>query len=175
MAGQPLTDAEKQQIRKLHADGLSRNAIAKALGRSAGAISNFCAAQGLTFPQVERIAQVASAAVTIAERSIAAHERQLRIVEHQQAKLLGHYDEHKPWATKMRGTEGSEYTDQLDFIPSEDERNITSAIANSVSSLAKLAPVDKGHTAVAESVLDRLEQGFAEYAAQAPEEQQGGN
>ena len=44
MAGRPLTDAEKARIRELHATGATRNAIARALGRSAGAISNHCAA-----------------------------------------------------------------------------------------------------------------------------------
>lgn len=164
MAGRPLTDAEKARIRELHATGATRNAIARALGRSAGAISNYCAANGLTFPQVERAAQVASAALSIAERTVAAHERQLRIIEAQQGKLLGHYEEHRQWRTKLRGEAGSEHPTALDFIPPEDERNVTSAIANSVSSLARLAPPDKSATAAAESVLDRLAASLAQQA-----------
>jgi transposase len=152
----PLTESEKQQIRDLHAEGLSRNEIAKRVGRAAGTVTAFCQREGLVFPQPERVAQVEAAAVSVKARSLAAHERQLRIIEHQQGKLLAHYEDGESWRTKMRGEMGSEHTVSLDYIPPEDERNMTSAISNSAMTLSKLAPTDDAGREAAVSVVEAL-------------------
>lgn len=49
MAGTPLTDEEKARIRSLHAEGATRNAIARDLDRAVGTITNFCSREGLSF------------------------------------------------------------------------------------------------------------------------------
>jgi transposase len=152
----PLTESEKQQIRDLHAEGLSRNEIAKRVGRAAGTVTAFCQREGLTFPQVERAAQVEAAALSAKQRTLAAHERQLRIVEHQQAKLLRHYDDGEEWRTKLKGKAGAERVASLDFIPPEDERNTTGAISNSVMALSKLAPTDDAGREAAVSIVEAL-------------------
>lgn len=156
MATTPLTAAEQQAIRDLHAEGLSRNQISKRLGRSAGAVSGFCQREGLRFPPPATTAMVEAAVVSVKERTLAAHERQLRIIEHQQAKLLGHYEDAAPWRTKMRGAQGAERVKSLDFIPPEDERNATSAIANSAMTLSKLSPPDDAGREAAVSVVEAL-------------------
>lgn len=45
----PITDADYDQVRQLHADGLSRNAIAKQLRRSGHTISRLAVELGLSF------------------------------------------------------------------------------------------------------------------------------
>lgn len=45
----PLTDDEVDRIRDLHARGYGRNAIARELGRSGGAVSKWCEDLGLDF------------------------------------------------------------------------------------------------------------------------------
>jgi hypothetical protein len=45
----PITDEDLAEIRRLHAEGLGRNEIARRLGRNGRVISNHCAAMGLTF------------------------------------------------------------------------------------------------------------------------------
>jgi hypothetical protein len=44
-----VTDAERDQVRQLHARGLGRNAIATELGRSAGTITTIAKQLGLSF------------------------------------------------------------------------------------------------------------------------------
>ncbi|MDG4832413.1 helix-turn-helix domain-containing protein [Solwaraspora sp. WMMD1047] len=45
----PVTDHDRQQVRELHAQGLGRNAIAKALNRGTRTITRLAAEQGLDF------------------------------------------------------------------------------------------------------------------------------
>lgn len=54
----PVTDEDRDQVRELHAEGLSRNEIARRIGRSGKTVSNIAKAAGLTF---ERGPEVAAA------------------------------------------------------------------------------------------------------------------
>lgn len=49
MSGRPITDDERARLADLHAQGLSRNEIARELGRAQSTISKLAAAAGLTF------------------------------------------------------------------------------------------------------------------------------
>jgi hypothetical protein len=53
MAATPLTDAERQQIRDLHAAGLGCAAIAREIGRDRSTISVHARAMGLTFDRAQ--------------------------------------------------------------------------------------------------------------------------
>lgn len=59
----PLTDDDRERIRQLHADGLSRNAIAAELGRSAGVVTKVCKQLGLSFDRAATKAAVEAAQV----------------------------------------------------------------------------------------------------------------
>jgi len=48
-ANNPITAAERRRIKKLHAEGATRNDIAKALKRSASTITKVCGDLGLSF------------------------------------------------------------------------------------------------------------------------------
>lgn len=70
MAGHPLTDAERHQIRALHADGLSCAKIAERLGRARSTISNACKQMGLPFDRAQtRVATEARKADAQARRA----------------------------------------------------------------------------------------------------------
>ncbi|CAM5608168.1 hypothetical protein GCM10010329_17240 [Streptomyces spiroverticillatus] len=71
MAG-PITDRDREQVRRLHAEGKSRNHIARALGRSAATVSKIARAEGLAFSGGARVA-----AATEARRADAAARREL--------------------------------------------------------------------------------------------------
>ncbi|RBQ05165.1 helix-turn-helix domain-containing protein [Micromonospora sp. LHW51205] len=47
--GRPVTQADHDRVRELHAEGLSRNAIAKEIGRSGKTVSEIAVKLGLTF------------------------------------------------------------------------------------------------------------------------------
>ncbi|MFI1018014.1 helix-turn-helix domain-containing protein [Streptomyces sp. NPDC020965] len=67
----PITDADREAVRTLHAEGKSRNAIARETGRSAATVSKIAAAEGLAFSGGARVA-----AATEARRSDATVRRQ---------------------------------------------------------------------------------------------------
>lgn len=50
----PITDTDRERIRELHAQGLSRNEIARQLNRGQRTVSNLAAAMGLTFDRAYR-------------------------------------------------------------------------------------------------------------------------
>lgn len=58
-----MGDAEREQMRRLHARGMSCNEIAKQLGRSAATVSSHCKAMGLLFDRAATEAAVHAHAV----------------------------------------------------------------------------------------------------------------
>ncbi|MFD9789640.1 helix-turn-helix domain-containing protein [Streptomyces sp. NPDC059070] len=68
---EPITDRERKAVRRLHAEGKSRNAIAREIGRGAATVSKIAAAEGLTFAGGARVA-----AATEAHRQDAAARRE---------------------------------------------------------------------------------------------------
>ncbi|MEU4067420.1 helix-turn-helix domain-containing protein [Streptomyces wedmorensis] len=67
----PITDADREAVRRLHAEGKSRNQIARETGRSAATVSKIAAAEGLMFSGGARVA-----AATEARRADAAARRE---------------------------------------------------------------------------------------------------
>ncbi|MBI0374740.1 helix-turn-helix domain-containing protein [Streptomyces albiflaviniger] len=69
---EPITERDREQVRRLHAEGKSRNAIARVIGRSAATVSKIAREEGLTFAGGARVA-----AATEARRADAAARREL--------------------------------------------------------------------------------------------------
>ncbi|RLU85876.1 helix-turn-helix domain containing protein [Streptomyces griseocarneus] len=69
---EPITDADRKAVRHLHAEGLSRNEIARQTGRSAATVSKIAKAEGLRFEGGARVAPA-----TEARRADAAARREL--------------------------------------------------------------------------------------------------
>lgn len=63
-ANNPVTASERRRIKKLHAEGATRNDIAKALKRSASTITRVCGDLGLSF---DRTATKAATAAKVAD------------------------------------------------------------------------------------------------------------
>ncbi|MFM9368155.1 hypothetical protein [Streptomyces sp. Da 82-17] len=69
---EPITDRDREQVRRLHAEGKTRNAIARETGRSAASVSKIARELGLAFTGGARVA-----AATEARRADAAARREL--------------------------------------------------------------------------------------------------
>lgn len=151
----PLSNAEKARIRDLHDQGQSRNQIAEALGRSGSTISNFCDREGLIFPHPQKEQAVTARELSVRERVVAAYERQLKILELQQSKILAAYETGE-WKAKLKATGGAESQATLDFIPADDERNITGAVQSTATALKNLTPAGDEAKETAVSMADQL-------------------
>ncbi|MFF8534106.1 helix-turn-helix domain-containing protein [Streptomyces sp. NPDC015532] len=68
---EPITDRDREAVRRLHAEGKSRNAIAREIGRGAATVSKIANELGLTFAGGARVA-----AATEAHRADAAARRE---------------------------------------------------------------------------------------------------
>jgi IS30 family transposase len=70
---EPIRERDREAVRRLHAEGKSRNQIARELGRGAATVSKNAAAEGLIFSGGARVA-----AATAALRADAAARRGAR-------------------------------------------------------------------------------------------------
>jgi hypothetical protein len=118
MAGLPVTDTERDQIRTLHARGLSRNEIAKQLGRSVGTVTAHCKAMSLPFDR---------AATQSATEARVADMRAWRT--RTQAKLAAKYDGvlaswDEPSVVFNIGGSGNVYTEHEMPEPPAETRNV---------------------------------------------------
>jgi hypothetical protein len=151
-----LTPAEKKRIRQMHDAGETRNAIAKALGRSHGAITDYCQREGLVFPHPQKVEAVAARELSVRERTVAAHERQLRILEAMQDQIIGAFTGEKAWKAKIKTTGGGESVQQLDFVPSDELRNIQNSMTSATTALKNLTPAGDVEKEAAVSVVEAL-------------------
>ena len=154
----PVSDADYERVRELHAQGLSRNAIAEELGRSGRTISRIAAELKLTFDRARtrkateakkddaraRRAALALALLDDAER--------LR----QQLWRPAHYVDHG----------GKEY-ERVDWTLEEptfsDKRNIMQSVGVAIDKAVRLDEYDSGAgLGQVVSLLDRLADGLTE-------------
>ena len=152
----PLTPAEKRKIRAMHEAGDSRNAICKALGRSHGAITAYCQREGLIFPHPQKVEAVTARELSVRERTVAAHERQLEILEAIQTGLLGSLTGGKAWKAKLKTQGGGEATTELDFVPSDELRNVQNSLTSATTALKNLTPAGDMEKEQAISVVEQL-------------------
>ena len=153
----PITDTQRQQIIDLHAQGLSRNDIARQTGVSAGSVTNVCKANDLTFDRSStkdatraRVADNKARRAAIVSRLYARSEKILERLES------------NAYVYRMMGPTGSEQvTDE--YPPADAERSLATSIGIYLDKAAKLADYDKSASdgaSAADSVVDRLMAGF---------------
>ena len=89
MSAPPVTDAERDRIRQLHARGLTCGQIAAELGRSKSAITRQCKAMGLSF---DREKTKAATAAVVADSAARRAETSRRFLE-KAGELLDQMDQ----------------------------------------------------------------------------------
>ncbi|MFG2976287.1 helix-turn-helix domain-containing protein [Streptomyces sp. NPDC048331] len=131
----PVTDAERDQIRALHADGVGRNEIARRLGRGTRTISVQCARMNLVFDNTATEAATAARNAQLAEkRSILADalvDDALRLTEQlwQPAKVFN------------IGGKDNTYTEkEVPEPPAADKRALMTAATAAAAQSLRLVP-----------------------------------
>jgi ParB-like chromosome segregation protein Spo0J len=135
---QPINDDDREQVRRLHAEGLGRNDIARAIGRSPSTVSKIAAALGLTFDRtataVATEARKADARAMRAEIAIGLLEDVVRL----RAQLFKSCT-----VFNFGGKENTFEQALIDEPTFADKRNILTAIGTAVDRAMKLDAYDK--------------------------------
>ncbi|MBZ6258140.1 helix-turn-helix domain-containing protein [Streptomyces olivaceus] len=162
MVARPLSAKDRNAVKRLHAQGKSRNDIARAIKRSPSTVSKLAAEQGLTFdraPQVEAATAVRKA--DLAARRAQFAERLQDIAEREADKMSA------PTLYWEWGGKDHKYAEKTAAEPIPgDRRSIMSIIATAVDRSIKLVPPRDDAGAESRSVIGDLIAGLAtDYAA----------
>jgi transposase-like protein len=140
----PVTEDDRRRVAELHAQGLSRNAIAAEIGRSGRTVSKICAEHDppLTF---ERARTAAATAAKKADGAARRAQLQLEALE-AAARLVGQM--FSPTKVYNFGGKENDYNEVThDEPPFRDKRDIATAIQALANTALRLAEYDKasGH------------------------------
>lgn len=151
----PLTDSERGRILELHGEGMSRNRIAREVGRSSYAVSKTVADAGLSFARGDQV-KAATEAVRVDNASRRANA--IRRLYEQSERVFDRLDADVFKATGYDKSGNAIVTDlHRDEIPPADYRHLSATAANMLHSAAKLEQVDAGRNGgQARSVVDRM-------------------
>lgn len=133
-----ITDDERATILRLHGEGLSRNAIMREVGRSAGLVTNVVKGAGLTFERAPEVA-VATEAKRIdnAARRAALEDRFLTEANNMLDQL------HKPVVVYNFGGKDNTYAEhELDRPDIGGQHTLMRAAGTAVDKAVRLAQVD---------------------------------
>ena len=159
-----MTDADKDEIRQLHKQGLTQREIAEKTGRPRGTISTFCSSDGLRFDGTTTVAATARKVIDAKERIAALRLEQIAVQEHRVAEIRKVQQGTGTWKTLVRGTGGSEREEELSFIPPQDYAREQSAAAQASTAIKNYAPQDVAKdTTATDSVVDALLTGFRQH------------
>ncbi|MEU2120013.1 helix-turn-helix domain-containing protein [Streptomyces sp. NPDC016459] len=156
MAARPITEKDRKQVRALHAEGLSRNAIARKLSRSPSTVSSIATELGLSF---DRAAEVVAATnvrkADLAARRAAMAETLQDVAEREIGKMT------QPHLYFEWGGKDHDYDERWQPEPTPADRRTMMATASAAldRSLKLVPPKDDG-AAESRSVIGDLMAGL---------------
>ncbi|TXL91595.1 helix-turn-helix domain-containing protein [Streptomyces sp. IB2014 016-6] len=132
----PVTDEEREEIRRLHGEGRSRNAIAEHQRRSGRTISKIVAEMGLSFDRASMTAVATEA------RSMDLAARRLKLAEdlHVDAERMRRQLWQRTVVYSFGGKENTYEQHVFDEAPADVKKSILSAVGIAVDRSLKLAP-----------------------------------
>lgn len=157
MAAGPVTDTDREAVRRLHGEGRPRNVIAREIGRSGSTVSKIAAELGLSFDRAETTA-VATAArsADLASRRVDFATRLHDIAEREADKLSA------PTLYWAWGGKDHKYAERVQPEPTPtDRRAIMSTLATALDRSLKLVPPKDDAAAESRSVIGDLMAGLA--------------
>ncbi|MFG3090671.1 helix-turn-helix domain-containing protein [Streptomyces antibioticus] len=132
----PVTDKDRAEVRRMHAEGLGRNDIAKALGRSGRTISDIAKSLGLSFARAAEV----RAATEIRQADLAARRAAFAIRLHDiaeaEAEKINQPHKYFDWGGKEHDFD----TYTADEPTPSDKRAYMSLVATAIDRSVKLAP-----------------------------------
>ena len=131
-----ITDADRERVRTLHAEGKTRNDIARAINRSPSTVTGIARALGLSFDRSATAAATHARQVDNRARRAAIVARLYFRAEHVLGRLEA--DRYTFTATTVHGIE----TKVLDHVPAPDEKALASAMSTHLGAAARLEQVD---------------------------------
>ncbi|MGW7431852.1 helix-turn-helix domain-containing protein [Streptomyces sp. NPDC054861] len=142
---EPITDQDRDDVRRLHAEGKSRNEIARTIGRSGSTVSKIAGSfdPPLSFARGSEVV-----AATDARRiDLAARRAQFAERLHESAERL-HEQLFAPCTIGAFGGKENEWSQvDLDRPPFSDQRQILAGVSIAVDKSLKLAPAEGGQGA----------------------------
>jgi hypothetical protein len=150
-----ISDTQREQVLKLHAQGHPRNEIARLTGVSAGSVTNICRDAGLSFDRSAtkqaseaRTVDLAAGRIRLAEKMLAASESMLDTID-------------DPYVVfNFGGSENTYNEHELESAPVEVKRNIITTAGITFDKLTRI--VERSDTGIdqAVGVLDTIARGF---------------
>lgn len=133
----PITKAEKRRILDLHAEGKSRNEIAREVGRSTATITRTVTEAGGTF---DRSNTEAATKAAIADRKV----RRNAIIDRLYTRTEKALErlEAEEFRALVPVAPGRQEAQDLDFVPGAEERQISSSMTSYLTAAANLEKVD---------------------------------
>lgn len=162
-----ITDAQRDEVLRLHSEGHARNEIARKVGISAGSVTNICRAADRSFDRSEtkqateaRVVDLAAGRTRLAEKMLAASEAMLDRID-------------DPYLVYSFGGKDNDYNEHtLDSAPVEVRRNIITTAGITFDKLTRIVEKSDSGLDQAVGVLDTIAEGFAaaadKYRAETP-------
>lgn len=154
-ANRPLTDDDREAVRRLHAQGMSRNDIAREIGRSSSTVTKIATALGLSFDRAATAAATQARTADLAARRAALAEK----LHDKAERLLAEI--HAPHLYFDWG--GKDHTFGKFQAPqptAADKRALMGAVGLAVDRSLKLVPPRDDAAAESRSVLGDLMAGL---------------
>jgi transposase-like protein len=154
----PLTEQDRARILELHAQGMSRNDIAREVGRAAASVTKVVHEAGGTFDRAATKAATAAKQADATERKAAARLAELEILELMQKQVLDVFHGRKKHKTKIRAGMGAEEVVELDFIPAGELQQLGNARSSTTTIITRLD--ENAGEQAARSLLGGLAEAF---------------
>ncbi|MGN7977423.1 hypothetical protein ACTJJ4_07595 [Microbacterium sp. 22195] len=150
-----ITDAQRAEVLRLHTERKSRNDIARAVGISAGSVTNICREAGLSFDRSATKHATEARQVDLAAARIRLAEKMLHRSERMLDDLDGSY-----LVYNFGGKDNTYEEHTLDRPPVEVQRNAVVTAGITFDKLTRIVERDAGGSEEAVGMLDTLAEGF---------------
>ena len=142
--GTPWTQDEDRRLTELHAGGKALHSIAKEMQRSKEAVGRHAGQLGLSWDRTRTARAAEAGRVDNKARRVTIVARMYTRIEKLQDRLEKVDADGGTFRTLVSAGKDGDKTEDLNFVPTVDERNIADTLSRYVASAAKLEAIDSG-------------------------------